>query len=788
MNERSVVGKPLPRVDGKAKLTGRAIFTTDIVLPGMLHAKILRSPLPHAKILSIDTSKAEKLPGVMAVITGKDTWGIRYGFVDTPNYPAEERPMAEDKVRFIGEAVATVVAVDPDTAEDALDLIEVDYDPIQAVFDPEEAMKDGAPQIHGEITRTTTCAWEDWGVSRKSHSYTPVNNVAARVLVTYGDVEKGFAEADYIREDRSRSPGTSHMAMEPHTMVASWDPFEQKLHVWMNHMAYELKRFWLHKTLDIPITKIRIYKTYIGGAFGGKAPCFDYEVIAGFLSRKLCKPVKIELTREEVFSSCRNSHRFDIKIKTGVKKDGTIVAQQCNVIVDAGAYKCSAPVAMFLSHSMCDPCLDRKNVRHEGVAVYTNKNFNFARRGHGAPQMRLAADSQYDQICEDLGLDPVEFLLKNLRKKGDVIPNGDRLDSYGLPDCIKKSAEAIGWKEKRGKQRDKNRGVGIGINGMFSGSGYWPFACTAIVRLNHDGTITLMEGDCEFGQGADTAYSQIAAEAVGLPLEDVTLVSSDSELCPMNYSNFLSGGLFVGGGAVYNAAMNLREKILKVASEVMRAKPEDIELKNRAAFLKSNPKKSYSFTDLMRFHIQKHLGDPLIGYGYKKAVPEIEFYPSLSKGTGRFTDAYGFTASTAEVEVDRETGRIRVLKIVVADDCGFEINPAAIRGQMISQAVQGMGDALYEEIMDDEGRVLNPNLIDYEIPRAFDIPEIEVIDCSDYEPKGPFGGKEAGECARAAVISAITNAIYDATGVRMMRIPVTPERMFNALKAKEKSS
>jgi CO/xanthine dehydrogenase Mo-binding subunit len=786
MNERSVVGKPLPRVDGKSKLTGQAKFTTDVVLPGMLHGKLLRSPLPHAKILSIDTSKAEKLPGVAAVITGKDTWGIRYGFVDTPNYPAEERPIAEDKVRFIGETVAAVVAVDPDIAEDALDLIEVDYDPLPAVFDPEEAMKDGAPQIHGEITRTTSCAWEDWGVARKSHSYTPVNNIAAKVVVSYGDVEKGFAEADYVREDRSRSPGTSHMAMEPHTIVASWDPFHQKLDVWMNHMAFELKRYWLHKTLDIPITKIRIHKTYIGGAFGGKAPCFDYEVIAGFLSRKLCKPVKIELTREEVFSSCRNSHRFDINVKTGVKKDGTIVAQHVKIIVDAGAYKCSAPVAMFLSHAMCDPCLDRKNVRHEGVAVYTNKNFNFARRGHGAPQMRLAADSQYDQICEDLGLDPVEFLLKNLRKKGDVIPNGDRLDSYGLPEAIKKSAEAIGWKEKRGKQRDKNRGVGIGINGMFSGSGYWPFACAAIVRLNHDGTITLIEGDCEFGQGADTAYSQIAAEAVGLPLDDVTLISSDSELCPMNYSNFLSGGLFVGGGAVYNAAMDLREKILKVASEAMKAKSEEIELKNRAAFLKSNPKRSYSFTDLMRFHIQKHLGDPLIGYGYKKAVPEIEFYPSLSKGTGRFTDAYGFTASTAEVEVDRETGRVKVLKIVVADDCGYEINPAAIKGQMVSQAVQGMGDALYEEIMDDEGRVLNPNLVDYEIPRAFDIPEIEVIDCSDYEPKGPFGGKEAGECARAAVISAITNAIYDAVGVRMMRVPVTPERLFNALKAKGK--
>lgn len=786
MSELSVVGKSLPRVDGLLKLTGQAKFTTDVVLPGMLHGKLLRSPLAHAKILSIDTSKAEKLPGVMCVLTGKDTWGIRYGFVDTPNYPAEERPMAEDKVRFVGESVAAVIAVDTDTAEDALDLIQVDYDPLEAVFNPLDAMKDGAPQIHGEITRTTSCAWEDWGVARKSHSYTPANNVAARVLLTYGDADKGFSEADYVHEGRYRSPGTSHMAMEPHTMVASWDPLYQKLDVWMNHMAYELKRYWLHKTLNIPLHKIRIHKTYIGGAFGGKAPCFDYEVIAGLASKRLCKPVKFEMTREEVFCSCRNSHRFDTQVKTGVKKDGTIVAQEVKVVVDAGAYKCSAPVAMYLSHAMCDSCLDRKNVRHEGVAVYTNKNFNFARRGHGAPQMRLAADGEYDQICEDLGLDPVEFLLKNLRKKGEVIPNGDKLESYGLPECIKRSAEAIGWKQKRGKQRSRNRGVGIGINGMFSGSGYWPFACTAIVRLNLDGTITLIEGDCEFGQGADTTYSQIAAEVLGVSLDDVTLISSDSELCPMNYSNFLSGGMFVGGGAVYNAALDLRERILKVASEVLRVPPEEIGCKDKKVFIKNNPKRVYDFPEIQRYNIQKHLGDPLIGYGAKKAVPEIEFYPSLSKGTGRFTDAYGFTASTAEVEVDRETGRVRVIKLVVAEDCGFEINPAGIRGQMISQAVQGMSDALYEEIMDDEGRILNPNLVDYEIPRAFDIPDVEVIDCCDYEPKGPFGGKEAGECARAAVIAAVANAISDAVGVRVTRIPVTPERLFNLLRAQGK--
>jgi CO/xanthine dehydrogenase Mo-binding subunit len=786
MVEYSVVGKPLPRVDGIAKLSGQAKYTTDVVLPDMVFGKILRSPHPHAKIVSIDTSKAKKLPGVEAVITGKDTWGIRYGFVDTPSYPAEERPLAEEKVRFIGEAVAAVAAVDPDVAEDALDLIEVEYDPLPAVFDPEEAMKEGAPQIHGEITRTTTCAWEDWGVARKAHSYTPVNNVAGKVFLSHGDIEKGFSEAEYIREDRFHSPATAHMAMEPHTIVASYDPLQGKLDVWLNHMAYEIKRYWLSKTLGIPNEKIRVHRTYVGGAFGGKAVLFDYEVIAGFLSRKIGRPVKIELTREEVFTSCRNSIRFDTTVKTGVKKDGTIVAQQVKVIVDAGAYKGSAAVAMYLSHSFGDACFYRPNVSHEGVAVYTNKNFGFAKRGHGSPQTRFACDSQIDMICEDLGLDPVEFMLKNVRKKGDVLPNGDTLGSCGLGKCIQLAAEAIGWKEKRGKQRGKNRGVGIGVNGMFSGSGYWPFACSAIIRLNHNGTVTLMEGDVEFGQGADTAYSQIAAEALGLPLEDVTLVSGDSELCPLNYSNFLSGGLFVGGGAVLNAARDLRQKILKVGSEILKVKMEELDLKNRSVFIMAKPEKSVAFGELLRYSVQKNLGDPLIGVGYRKAVPEIEFYPSLSKGTGRFTDAYGFSAATAEVEVDRETGRVKVLKIVIADDVGYEINPAAIQGQMVSQAVMGMGDALLEEVIDEGGRVINPTLVDYEIPRAFDVPEIVVLNGSDYEPKGPFGGKEAGECARAAVIPAIANAIYDAVGVRVHRVPITPERLLNALKYKGK--
>jgi len=784
MEEFSVIGKPLPRTDGVVKATGQAQYVADIVLPRMLWGKILRSPYPHAKILSIDTSEAERLPGVKAVITGKDTAGIRYAFVDTPRYPGEECPLAEDKVRYIGESVAAVAAIDEDIADEALDLINVEYEPIPAVFDPEEAMKDGAPEIHGEIISRTTSSWQDWGVARKSLSYKPVNNIAGTILISYGDIEKGFSESDRIREDRFWSPATSHVAMEPHGVVASYDPLSGKLDVWASHMAYEIKRYWLSKTLEIPISKVRIHKTYVGGAFGGKAVLFDFDVIAGFLSRKTGRPVKIILTRDEVFTSARNSLRFDSTIRTGVTKDGTIMAQHIKIINDTGAYKGSSAVSMFLAHAFIDPCFDRHNVRHEGTGVYTNKSFCFAKRGHGAPQICFAVDSQLDMIAEDLGLDPADLILKNLRKKGDVLTNGDRLDSYGLPKCVELVVEASGWREKRAKQRDKNRGIGIGVNAMFSGSGYWPFASSAIVRLNHDGTVTLYEGDVDFGQGADTSMPQIAAEELGISLEDVVLVSADSELCPMNYSGFLSGGMYVNGEAGRRAAHDLKQQILKVGSEILEAKVEDLATGNRRVYVKAEPDRAVPFDEMLRYNIQKHGGDPLIGKGYVKAVPEIEFYPSLSKGTGRFTDAYGFAAATAEVEVDRDTGRVTVLNIVIADDCGFEINPMIVQGQMESQAVMGMGDALYEEVITEEGRVVNPNLVDYEIPRAFDIPEIIVLNGSDYEPKGPFGAKEAGECARAAVIPAIANAVYDAVGVRINRLPITPEKVLKALKSK----
>ncbi len=426
------------------KATGEAKYTDDMVLPGMLYGKILRSPYPHARILDIDTSRAERLPGVKAVVTGRDTAGIRHALVDTPGHPADEYVLAIDKVRYIGEEVAAVAATDEDIAEEALDLIQVEYEELPAVFDPEEAMKDGAPKIHEEIVPTRATAGEDWGSRRKAKPYKVVNNICSSLSINHGDIEKGFRESDHIREDRFVIPATSHAAMEPHVVLASFDA-SGNLNAWLSHMGYEIKRYWLARTLEMPLSKVRVLKTYVGGAFGGKCNLFPYEFLAAFLSRKTGKPVKITLSREEVFTACRVSHRMIIDLKTGVKKDGTLVAQEMRIINDPGAYRGSSTIVLFLTYAFSNPIYYIPNIRHEAVGVYTNKSIGFAKRGHGGPQARFAIESQMDMIAEGLGIDPVEIRLKNVRRAGDILPTGDRLDSCGLTECIQKAADSTGW-------------------------------------------------------------------------------------------------------------------------------------------------------------------------------------------------------------------------------------------------------------------------------------------------------------------------------------------------------
>ena len=784
VKEYSIVGKPVPRLDGRVKVTGQAEYSGDITPPNMLHGKILRSPHPHAKIIEIDTSKAEAMPGVKAVVTSKETVGIRFAFVDTPRYPADVYPLATDKVRYIGEAVAAVAAVDEMTAADALSLIEVEYGILPAVFDPEEAMKDGAPKVHEEIVPTTTCSWEDWGVARQTRTYKVENNICATVSMSYEDIETGFAQSDYIRQDRFYAPATSHAAMEPHVALASYD--SGKLDVWLGHQSLALKQYWLAKTLGMSLNKVRVHRSFTGGAFGGKVNLFSYEFLAAFLSRKANRPVRIVLSREEVFTSCRLSHPLIMDIKTGVKRDGTLMAQHVKLINDPGAYRGSSPVVLFLAHNMRHAIYTMPSFKHEGVGVYTNKAVCYAKRGHGSPQMSFAVEAQLDMIAKDLSLDPAELRLKNVRKTGDVLPNGDKLNSCGLSAGIRAAMEATNWKEKRG--RCNNQGIGIGLAAMLSGAAYYPFSSSAIAKVNPDGTVTIFSGQSEFGQGSDTALPQIAAEELGLGLDDIILVSADSELCPPDMGGFLSCGIFTSGEAVRRAAADAKQQLLATAAEILETKIDDLEIDNGRIYVKETSEKGSTFTEIARHSIQKHNGDSIVGRGFVKPVPDVEFYPSLSKGAGRWTDAYGLIVAVAEVEVDPETGRVKVDRITIADDCGFNINPLNVHGQMLGQAVMGIGDALLEEIVTEEGRIINTSFADYKIPGVFDMSDVEHIPIESIEPKGPFGGKEAGEGARAAVGAAIANAVFDAIGVITYSLPLTPEKILEALEKKAQAA
>jgi CO/xanthine dehydrogenase Mo-binding subunit/aerobic-type carbon monoxide dehydrogenase small subunit (CoxS/CutS family) len=780
-----VVGKRIPRVDANVKATGQAEFTIDIALPRMLHGKILRSPYPHARILSIDTRRAETVPGVKAVITGKDTGAVRFSFLDTPHYPADQCPLAIDKVRFIGEEVAAVAAITEECAEEALRLIRVEYEELPAVFDPEEAIKDSAPRIHDKIIPNTTTAWEDFGVTRKARSYDAVNNISDQVLINIGDIEQGFKESDYIREDRFEIPSTAHVALEPHVAIASFDS-SGKLDVWLSHMGYEHKRFWLAKTLGLPISKVRVRKTYVGGAFGGKISLFPYEFLAAYLSRRTKEPVKIALSRNEVLSTCYTSRRFIVNVKTGAKKDGIITAQYIKIIDDAGAYRYSSPTALYLAHVFRHSIYNIPYVKHEGTGVYTNKVPTGPKRGHSSQQMSFAVESQLDIIAKEIGIDPVELRLKNLRKKGDVLPNGDKLESYGLPEAIRQVVQSSDWKKKKDNQ--PNRGMGIGVASMFSGAHNYPFGSAAIVKLNPDGKFTIFTGQTEFGQGADTAMAQIAAEELGLTVSDIVLVSGDSELCPYDIGNWLSAGVYVSGQAVRKAAADAKQQLLAYTAEALNTEVDDLAIGEGCIYVKAQPDRAVTFVDLYKYGIQIKGGDPIIGKGYTKAVPEVSFWggsfkgtATPSKGSGRFTDAYGFAAAVAEVEVNKETGRVKVIRITVADDCGTDINPLNVEGQLESQAVMAIGDALFEEVDIQQGRVINPNLADYKIPTVLDAPKLTTISVQDYEAKGPFGAKEVGETARAAVIAAITNAICNAIGARIRSLPMTPEKILEAL-------
>lgn len=784
--EYSVIGKGLPRVDTIAKTTGQARYAEDVFLPNMLWGKILRSPYPHARIVSIDTSQAQKLPGVKAIITGQDVANIRYAFVDTPHYPADEHPLALDKVRYIGDEIAAVAAVDEATAEDALNRIQVEYEMLPAVFAPEEAMKPEAPILHDEEYAGTS-VWEEWigPTSPRKSSESTYNNIAGETHVEIGDVERGFSQSDYIREDRFETQVTAHCALEPHVAVAQYES-SAKLNIWVSCQSIFYKRYMLAKALDMPVSQVRVHKTYVGGAFGGKIDLFPYEFCAAFLSRRTGRPVKISLTREEVIVATRLNHPMIMELKTGVKRDGKMMAQQTKVIDDTGAYRGTGPVVIFLAHAFNVPIYRVPNIKYDGYAVYTNNPVKGPQRAHGAPQIRFAMDSQLDMIAEDLGLDPVEMMLKNARHKGEVLPNGDILHSCGLSQCIKRVVQESGWTSKRrqlGTARVR-RGVGISACSMFSGAPFYPFASAAMVKLHDDGGVTLFTGCSEMGQGTETTMAQIVAEELGIYLDDIRVISGDTELTPIDLGNFLSGGALVTGNAVKMAATEAKEQLFEVASDMIDAHPSELVAKDKRIYMEGRPERGISFAEAARASILQANGNPVIGRGYFKPLPDTNRYPSLTKAKGRLTPAYGYAAHVAEVEVDTFTGKVSVVNLTAYHDCGFPLNRLIVEGQIDGNVSMGIGQALKEEVLLQEGQVFNPSLLSYCTPTSLEAPRMNRGHVVTKEPHGPFGAKEVGEGAIAGVLAAVANAVYDAVGVRIKSLPITPEKILEGLERK----
>jgi 4-hydroxybenzoyl-CoA reductase alpha subunit len=754
----NIVGTRVPMLDAGLKVKGAAQFTDDLVLPGMLFGKILRSPLPHARILNIDTSKAEKLSGVKGVVTGRDIPDRQYGIVPMAK---DEYALAKDKVRYIGDDVAAVCAIDPEIAEEALELIDVDYEELPAVFDPREAIKEGAPVIHEGVE----------------------NNTSFAINKEFGDVARAFAESDAVFEDRFYSQAVNHAPLEPHAALAQFDPLNGDLTLWSSTQIPFFLRRNLSNTLQIPESKVRVIKPKVGGGFGQKIDMFAKDFCAAWFAIHLGKPVKFVYEREEVFISTRQRHPMYITVKTGVKKDGTILGQQFQAHADGGAYNSTAPTMIALSCFFLMIPYHIPNLIYEGYHIYTNKPVGGAMRGHGIPQARFAVERQLDMIAGRMGVDPVEIRIKNSIHAGQPHSAGFVINTCGFSESVTRAAESIGWQEKRGKL-PLGRGVGLAGASFPSGvSNMSHISSGAVVQLGRDGAVNVLSGAADIGQGAETVISQIVAEELGVSLEDIRITAADTGITPLDPGTFGSGVTVRAGNAARLAAMSARNKLFEFIAEKLEANLADLVAENRNIFVKGSPEKGMTFSAALKAYQYADLPMPIVGRGSWMA-PASE-PTTLFKEDGNFAPNYSFMTQAAEVEVDLQTGRVKLLKMVTAHDCGTPINPMLVEGQLEGSVVGGMGQALYENVIVEKGQVMNPSFLDYGFPTFMEMPEIEAIEVETDDPIGPFGAKEAGEGTQLSPAPAIVNAVYDAIGVDFMELPITPEKILDALEAQK---
>ena len=759
------VGARLPRNDAQEKIAGAAQYLDDIASPGALHAAFLQSPLAHARIVSCDTSAAEAHPGVHAVLTGKDLPRLGGGAVKDMPF------LAIGKVRYVGEPVAVVAADSPAIAQAAAQLIEVEYDELPAVLSMEDALADGAPLVHDDID-----AYE------KAHGVEFSGNVLSYQEMIEGDVDAAWAGCDLVVENEFTTQAQYHHALEPTGALAEFDA-AGKVTIWSTTQSVFRVQAEIAQLLDMPMSKVRAISPRIGGTFGGKGGA-HLQPVAVELARRTHRPVKVVLPRSDDFMMMLRRHPAKIRVKTGATKDGTVLAREVEILLDGGAYCNESPAVLGFALLMARGPYTIPNVRVTGRAVYTNKLRSGGFRGFGNPQSTFAGESQLDEIAAGLGIDPFEIRIKNAMRAGDKWMGGQTVEACGLIECIEKIRDASRGRPRStdvpaGKTGGKKRGLGIACLAHVCGF----LSTSANVRLLEDGSVTVSTGAVDCGQGADIALAQICAGSLGLDIAHVNYVNPDTDASPYNWGTSGSRVTYMVGRAVVAASEEVKERIFEHAAEMLECAPEDLELRPGGYVgIAGVPERQLSFKAISgRAHWA--IGGPIMGqnslmYDGERFDPKralIRGFPFASIGT------YVFGAQAVEVEVDEATGQITLVEAWCAHDVGRAINPLTVEGQIQGGFVQGVGYALTEELVWDDGSLINPTMMDYKAPGSMDVPfAINPIIVEHPEPSGPFGAKAIGEPGLIGAAPAIANAIADATGIRLRALPMTAERMLRA--------
>jgi 4-hydroxybenzoyl-CoA reductase alpha subunit len=768
-DEFARIGSRMRKIDGVAKSTGRAAFTDDIVLPGMLHGKILRSPHPHARIVSIDVSGAEAMPGVYGVVTGRDM-PATYGIIP---WTPDETALAVDRVRHIGDAVAAVAAVDEDTAIAALDRIQVEYELLPVILDPFEALKSSGTYEAGDYIHAPR---------REGFN----GNITKKVKLEFGDVEAGLARGDFGVEAEYYFEGTTHAAIEPHCAIGAFEE-TGKLTVWSSTQVPHYLHRELARVLEIDPAQVRVIQPPVGGAFGGKSEPFDLEFCVGALARKTGRPVKILYTREEVFYAHRGRHPFHMTYRTAMTRDGMLTGVDAEIVLDGGAYASFGLVTTYYSGQLLTAPYDLPAYRFESVRAYTNKPACGPKRGHGSVQPRFAFEVQLDKLAEMGRFDPIELRRKNFIGSHTRTINELRITSNGFLECLESVERASRWKD-RWRKMPFGRGLGVAGSTYISGTNYpiYPndMPQSGIqVQIDRSGRVAVFSGGSEIGQGTDSAMAYIAAEEFGVPLGHVRVYRGDTDFTPVDLGAYSSRVTFMLGNACLDACRTLKRKIQEAVAEHWTGEPDAVVLRDGRAYDENDPDRSMPVREA--FNLAEARWGTLGATGSYNTPKDV--HGSYRGGTIGASPAYSFTAHIAEVDVDPDTGAVDVLNIWVAHDCGRALNPVLVEGQMEGSAYMGFAEALMEEHIfkdADHGRAglhNAPSLLDYRLPTSLDTPELTALIVESMDPEGPYGAKEAGEGPLHPSIPAIANAIHDAVGIRVDRLPFSPPNVWRAL-------